>query len=68
MVGQLYGFMAEFGYLLGSALIRFIGRDYYGAGIIDLVNSLRILEFGVLSCVQVLNQSRQPKYYDTVQQ
>ena len=53
MVGQLYSFIAEFGYLVATAFIRFIGRGIYGIDVIELVNCLRIMEFGVLSSVQV---------------
>ncbi len=33
--------------------MRFIGRNFLGIEIMELVNCLRIMEFGILSSVQV---------------
>ena len=57
MIGQLYGFAAEFSYLICSAFLRFVGRSYFGIDIMELVNCLKITEFGILSVVQVLTSS-----------
>jgi hypothetical protein len=53
MFGQLYGFLTEFGYVFCSGFLRFVGRNYFGIDIMELVNCLKITEFGILSSVQV---------------
>ena len=57
MIGQFYGFAAEFSYVICTVLLRFVGRRYFGIDIMELVNCLKITEFGTLSMVQVLTSS-----------
>ena len=55
MAGQLYGFTVEVIYLIAVLVVRVLGRKIIFSNSIELINSLRTTEFGVISTLQVLS-------------
>jgi len=59
--GQVYSFGIQLVYILCSFFLRFVGRKFFGIDFFDLINFLRITEFGVLSSIQVISSHKMRK-------
>ena len=54
LYAQISGFLVEMIYLVGLLVVKVVGRKFFFSNILELINTLKTTEFGVIATVQIL--------------